>query len=140
MKFRRKASEVFNEILGKKKQSWEAILKESIELLEALIDLDWCEASLEFEQVLYTFQMQFYQVTNIDFYLIGCDNAVEGFYVRRNVWLNIFSEFKTEFKNEYLEHGSNYRRAYKIKKALELAGVDIDTKKASELCLKYFNR
>lgn len=140
MLFRRKASEVFNEILGRKKQSWWDIFKEILEFLDALTDLNWDEAELELEQVLYAFQMQFYQITKIDFYLKGCEKAVEGFYARRNVWLEIFDEFKIEFKNEYLEHGSNYRRAYKIKKALELAGVEIDAKKASELCLKYLSR
>lgn len=137
---RRRASEVHHEILGDKDQQWFSIVREAIELIEAAFKWDEAEMRLEFQQVLYALQMQIYQITRIDFQLRGCSSAVEGFYVRRKVWFEIFEEFQVPFKNEYLENGSNYKRAYKIKKALELAGVVIDTKKAVQLCLKYSNK
>jgi hypothetical protein len=140
MSARRRTSEVYNEILGGKDQQWLSIAREVIELVEATFRWDKAEMLLEFQQVLYALQMQAYQLTGIDFQLWGCSSAVEGFYTRRKVWFEIFEEFQVPFKNEYLENGSNYKRAYKIKKALELAGVNIDTKKAVQLCLKYTNK
>lgn len=140
MSSRRRTSEVHNEILGGKDQQWLSIVREAAELAEAVFKWDETEMRLEFQQVLYALQMQAYQITGIDFQLRGCGSAVEGFYTRREVWFEIFEEFQIPFKNEYLENGSNYKRAYKIKKALELAGVVIDTKKAVQLCLKYSNK
>lgn len=140
MSSRRRTSEVHNEILGGKDQQWLSIVREAIELMEAVIKWDEAEMCLEFQQVLYALQMQAYQITGIDFQLRGCSSAVEGFYTRRRVWFEIFNEFQVPFKSEYLENGSNYKRAHKIKKALELAGVAIDTKQAVQLCLKYGNK
>lgn len=138
MKFSRKASVVYDEILGRQDQKVSSIFSEFVEILEALVKLDTAEARLEAQQFFYALQMQLYQATGIDFYLVGCGDAVEGFYKRRDVWLKIFAEYNVVFKNQYLRFGSNYKRAYKIKKALELAGVYIDTKEAVLLCERYF--
>lgn len=139
MSIPRKASSVFVEILGRRPQKCSSIFVEIAEVFGALFKWDIPELKLEYEQVLYAIQMQVYQWSNIDFYLVGCDNAVEGFYKRRDVWLNIFNRYNVEFKNEYLEEGSNYKRAHKIKRALELAGVHIGAREASEICLEYLN-
>ena len=135
----RKASSVFVEILGGRPQKWTSIFIELAEVFEALFKWDILELKLEYEQVLYAIQMQLHQWLGVDFYLRGCSNAVEGFYRRRDVWLNIFNRYNVEFKNEYLQEGSNYKRAHKIKKALELAGVKIGAREASEICLEYLN-
>jgi hypothetical protein len=140
MGVQRRASEVYRDILGGKSQKWTSIFSELRELLEALIKLDLKEARLEGQQVLYALQMQLYQITDIDFYLQHCTEVVEGFYFRRDVWLEIFKEYNTPFKNEYLENGSNYKRIHKIKKALELAGVKVSTKEAITTYLKYLDK
>jgi hypothetical protein len=136
----RKASEVYRDILGGKAQKWASIFSEIWEFIEAVSKLDAEEMRLEGQQVLYALQMQLYQIIEIDFYLQSCEDAVEGFYARRAVWLEIFDEYKTPFKNEYLEYGSNYKRIHKIKKALELAGVHITTKQAINTYLKHLDK
>jgi hypothetical protein len=136
----RKASEVYRDILGGKAQKWASIFSEINELIEATLKWDTREMLLEGQQVLYALQMQLYQITGIDFYLQRCGEVVEGFYLRRDVWLEIFAEYGAEFKNEYLEHGSNYKRIHKIKKALELAGVKITTKQAINTYLKHLDK
>jgi hypothetical protein len=140
MPVQRKASEVYRDILGGKAQKWTSILSEIGEFIEALAELNTKEMRLEGQQVLYALQMQLYQLINIDFYLQYCEEVVEGFYIRRDVWLEIFKEYNTPFKNEYLEYGSNYKRIHKIKKALELAGVAITTKQAINTYLKYLDK
>jgi hypothetical protein len=140
MAVQRKASEVYRDILGGKAQRWTSIFSELYEFIEAAAKLDFNEMRLEGQQVLYAIQMQFYQAGNIDFYLQGCSEVVEGFYTRREVWLEIFEEYNVTFKNEYLEHGSNYKRIHKIKKALELAGVSITTKQAIATYLKHLDK
>jgi len=140
MAVQRKASEVYRDILGGKAQRWTSIFSELYEFIEAAAKLDFNEMRLEGQQVLYAIQMQLYQAGNIDFYLQGCGEVVEGFYNRREVWLDIFKEYSVTFKNEYLEHGSNYKRIHKIKKALELAGVNITTKQAIATYLKHLDK
>ena len=140
MGVQRKASEVYREILGGKAQKWASIFSEIGEFIEAVIALDTKGMRLEGQQVLYALQMQFYQAVGIDFYLQYCAEVVEGFYLRRDVWLEIFKEYDAVFKNEYLEYGSNYKRIHKIKKALELAGVNITTKQAINTYLKHLDK
>jgi hypothetical protein len=136
----RKASEVYRDILGGKAQRWTSIFSELYEFFEALLHFNFEEARLEGQQVLYALQMQYYQLSGIDFYLQCCGEVVEGFYLRREVWLEIFKEYNAPFKNEYLEHGSNYKRIHKIKKALELAGVQITVKQAINTYLKHLDK
>ena len=136
----RKASEVYRDILGGKAQRWTAILSELYEFFDAAVRLNLKEMHLEGQQVLYAIQMQYYQMSDSDFYLQFCSEVVEGFYKRREVWLEIFAEYNVEFKNEYLEHGSNYKRVHKVKKALSLAGVEISTKQAIRTYLKHLDK
>lgn len=129
----RKASLVHHELLGGRSFPFSYILGEMFEVLEALAKLDFKEAAMEASQVLYAIQMYFYQLTRIDFTLLCCSKVVQGFYDRRKVWHRIFDLYHTPFYNDYLYHGSNYMRPVKIKKALELAGVDIDLQSAEEI-------
>jgi hypothetical protein len=140
MVHRRKASEVYRDILGGKAQRWTSIFSELYEFLEAISCFNFKEANLEGQQVLYAIQMQYYQMSGVDFYLQFCDEVVDGFYLRREVWLEIFKEYNVPFKNEYLEYGSNYKRIHKIKKALELAGLKITTKEAINTYLKHLDK
>ena len=127
---RRKASEVHQDILGGK----ERVIKyhiihcfnETLEVLEALSRFQFSEARLELQQVIFGLSMWIYQITGKDFYLRGCADAVQEFYNRRKVWLEIFSLYDLEFKSEYLDGGSNFRRAYKIQEALRRAGLHIN--------------
>jgi hypothetical protein len=136
-----KASSVHQDILGGKKRStgyhishW---FNESLEVLEALSRLQFSEAKLELQQVIFGCLIWLHQVTDIDFYLWGCSDAVQEFYNRRKVWLEIFRLYDLEFRSEYLDGGSNFRRPHKIKAALKAAGMHINDILAGSLSRKY---
>jgi hypothetical protein len=138
---RYKASIVHQDILGGKRRSigyhvshW---FNESLEVLEALSRLKVGEAKLELQQVIFGFSMWVYQATGKDFYLWGCSDAVQEFYNRRKVWLEIFHLYDLEFHSEYLDGGSNFRRPYKIQAALKCAGMHINDLLAGSLSRKY---
>jgi len=136
-----KASAVHKDILGGRKYSTSYYISHGIrefwEWLQALMNLQLQEASLEFQQVLFGIEMWLYQATGKDFELWGCADAVHEFYERRHTWLEIFQLFDLEFKSEYLDGGSNFRRPAKIKAALQAAGLSINDIHARSLCRKY---
>ena len=137
----RKASVVYLEILGGKKYSLvyyvKHLFEETLEIFEALFNAEYREAILETQQVIFVLEMLFHQATKIDFELKGCSQAVNEFYARREIWLEIFSLFDVAFKPEYLDGGSNFRRPYKIKEALRRAGVYVRDLHARSLSRKY---
>lgn len=138
---RRKASVVHKDILGGRKSPISYHLKhgfnETLEVLEALSRLQFKEANLELQQVIFGYSMWLYQLTGKDFYLRGCNDAVQEFYNRRKIWLEIFGLYNLEFKSEYLDNGSNFRRPHKIKEALRRAGLEINNILANSLSRKY---
>jgi len=138
---RRRASNVHKDILGSKKRSIGYHIRhgfnETLEVFEALSRLQCREARLELQQVMFGVQMFVYQLIGKDFYLLGCDDAVQEFYNRRKIWLEIFGLYALEFKSEYLDNGSNFRRPHKIKEALRRAGLEINNILANSLSRKY---
>jgi hypothetical protein len=138
---KRKASVVYGDILGDRNHSTSYHIKhafnETLEVIEALLKLQFKEARLELQQVIFGYSMWAYQLTGIDFYLWGCEDTVEEFYNRRKVWLEIFQLYDLEFKSEYLDNGSNFRRPHKIKEAMGRAGLHINNMLASSLSRKY---
>jgi hypothetical protein len=136
-----RASTVHQDILGGKRRTIGYHIShgfnETLEVLEALRRLQIGEARLELQQVIFGFSMWLYQLTGKDFYLWGCSDAVQEFYNRRKVWLEIFKLYDLEFRSEYLDGGSNFRRPYKIKEALRLAGMHINDILANSLSSKY---
>lgn len=138
---RHRASTVYTDILGGKRHSVGYYVKhgfnESVEVLEALSRLQFKEAYTEFQQVMFGCEMWLYQLTSKDFYLVGCNDAVQEFYARRKIWLEIFALYNLEFKSEYLDNGSNFRRPHKIKEALKRAGLHINNILANSLSRKY---
>jgi len=137
----RRASTVYRDILGGKEHTADYYVKhcvkEIFEVLEALSRLALAEAYLELQQVIFGIAMWIYQSTGRDFYLWGCMAAVQEFYNRRKVWLEIFALYDLEFKSEYLDDGSNFRRPYKIKQALQKAGMYVNIILAENLSRKY---
>jgi len=138
---RRRASTVHADILGGTQRTISYHVShgfnESLEVLEALSRLQLREARLELQQVIFGCSMWLYQLTGKDFYLWGCNDAVQEFYNRRKVWLEIFKLYDLEFKSEYLDGGSNFRRTHKIKEALRQAGMHINNILANSLSRKY---
>jgi hypothetical protein len=138
---KRKASVVHGDILGGRKHPISYHIKhafnETVEVFEALFKLQFREAHLELQQVIFGYSMWLYQITGVDFYLWGCNDTVEEFYNRRKVWLEIFRLYDLEFKSEYLDDGSNFRRPHKIKEAMRRAGFHINNMLAGSLSRKY---
>jgi hypothetical protein len=112
-------------------------LKETCEAVWALFKLDFKELRLELEQLVFGVQMMYHQYFEKDFKLVFCSGAVEEYYDRRVIWLSIFDLFDKEFKVEYMEGGTNFRKPRKIKQALALAGVEISDLQARILARKY---
>ena len=137
----RKASVVHNDILGGRTLSARYHITHAIqecwEVLQALAKLDFKEAELEAQQVLFGIEMWCYQTIKADFDLRGCSDAVQEFYDRRRVWLELFKLFDMEFKSEYLDKGSNFRRPHKIQEAFRAAGLRINDLHARTLSRKY---
>lgn len=130
---KRKASKIKEELLSGRNYSFSYVLGEVLEVFEALLKLDFAEALTELRQVWYGLQMQFFQLTGVDFYLTGCEDVVQSFYDRRIVWRMIFDSLDREFKNKYLVNGSNWERPHKIVAALGLAGVTINAEMAERM-------
>ena len=135
------ASKVYTEILGGKKRPLKYYIKhcfyETLEVFEALVKLKFSEAYLELQQVIFGFSMWLYQKAEKDFQLYGCNKAVEEFYNRRKVWLELFEMYSLTFKSEYLDGGSNYRRPHKIVQAFGRAGLRIHKLLAANLSRMY---
>lgn len=136
-----RAAVVHKDIFGGRKYSASYYIshwfRECWECLQALVKLQPQEAFLEFQQVLFGLEIWLYQATGKDFELWGCMDVVHEFYARRCIWLEIFQLFDLEFKSEYLDGGSNFRRPAKIKAALGAAGLHINDIHARSLCRKY---
>jgi hypothetical protein len=137
----RKASAVHNDILGGRtlpiRYHITHTAQEVWEVLQALARCRFKEAALEAQQVLFGIEMWYYQTIKEDFDLRGCADAVQEFYDRRRVWLELFKMFDIEFKSEYLDKGSNFRRPHKIQEAFRAAGLRINALHARTLSRKY---
>jgi hypothetical protein len=131
-RFNRWCSAVKHELLSGRNYDFSYVLGETLEVFEALWKLDFKEAKSELQQVWYGLQMQVHQITGIDFRLTWCADVVQSFYDRRIIWREIFAEFDTEFKNEYLVNGSNWQRPHKVVLALGLAGITVTEQWAKE--------
>lgn len=135
------ASEVDRDLLHNKKYSLRYYLcsafKETCEALWALAKLDFRELRLELEQLAFGAQMMYHQYSGKDFKLVFCNGAVKEYYDRRVIWLSVFDLFDKEFKVDYMDGGTNFRKPRKIKQALALAGVEISDLQARILSRKY---
>ena len=139
-----KASVVHNDILGGKQYPVKYYVKHSFtelwEVIEALAKLNLKEAKLEAQQVIFGLEMWLYQTTKKDFDMFFCNGAIEEFYYRRTVWLELFGLFDLEFRSEYLDNGSNFRRPHKIRQAFFAAGMYLHELHARLLSRKYIKQ
>lgn len=132
-----KVKQVCEELLGGRKYPLTSLLGEVIEALQALLKPDFKEFLGEFRQIIFELQIHIHQTTGADFDLLFCTDVINEGYLRRKVWIELFSLFDIPFHNKYLINGSNFRRAHKIKAAFKLAGLRLNVLHAVSLSEKY---
>lgn len=104
---------------------WADVWAEVIELVEAIISLNWTGVKEEMSDLLFTLQMKVY----LD---LGWHSAcIRGGWLtyqkgleRMREWRRIFFNAGLAFSPIYLIHGSNWMKPEKVEKALQLARED----------------
>jgi len=132
-----RVKQVCEELLGGRKYPLTSLVGEVIEALQALLKLDFKEFSGELRQIIFEAQIHIHQTTGLDFKLLFCEDVINEGYLRREVWIELFSLFDIEFHNKYLINGSNFRRPHKVKAAFWLAGLRLNILHTLNLSDKY---
>lgn len=99
----------------------EHVMGEVQELIEAYSFTNFIE---ELSDVIYLSLCRIYDIHKIELPMIFCGVTIRKIQKRVVVWEDIFSQHGLVFNNKYLINGSNYHKAAKVEKALELARLD----------------